>query len=100
MQDGMPVHVSYGNGWTALHRASGLNRTDVAKLLLQAGADVNKPTITGDTPLHRVAHWNSNEVGQLLLAEGADTNVKNRRNEIPVDCARGDEVKRLLLELQ
>ena len=100
LQDGMPVHVSYGNGWTALHRASGLNRTDVAKLLLQAGADVNKPTITGDTPLHRAAHWNSTEVGRLLLAEGADTNVKNRRNETPLDCARGDEVKRLLLEFQ
>ena len=100
LQDGMPVHVSYGNGWTALHRESGLNRTDVAKLLWQAGADVNKPTITGDTPLHRAAHWNSTEVGRLLLAEGADTNVKNRRNETPLDCARGDEVKRLLLEFQ
>ena len=56
LQDGMPVHVSYGNGWTALHHASGLNRTDVAKLLLQVGAGVNIPTITGDTPLYRAAH--------------------------------------------
>ena len=100
LQDGMPVHVSYGNGWTALHRVSGLNRTDVAKLLLQAGADVNKPTITGDTPLHRAAHWNSTEVARILLVEGADINLKNRRNETPLDCARSDEVKRLLLEIQ
>ena len=100
LQDGMPVHVSYGNGWTALHRASGLNRSDVAKLLLRVGADVNIPTITGDTPLHRAAHWNSTEVARLLLVEGADINLKNRRNETPLDCTRGDEVKRLLLEFQ
>ena len=96
----MPVHESYENGWTALYHASGLNRTDVAKLLLQVGAGVNIPTITGDTPLHRAALWNFTEVARLLLVEGADINLKNRRNETPFDCARGDEVKRLLLEFQ
>ena len=51
----MAVDVSDGNGWTALHHATLVNRTDVIKRLLHEGADVNRQDIVEATPLHYAA---------------------------------------------
>ena len=98
----MPVNVSDFFGRTALHRVALSNQTDVAKRLLQVGVDVdvNKQNSLGETPLHVAALHNSPEVARLLVDKGADTKLKNSENKTPLDCARGDEVKSLLLELQ
>lgn len=102
LQDGMIVNVIDFFGRTALHRVALSNQTDVAKLLLQVGvdADVNKQNSLGETPLHVAALHNSPEVARLLVDKGADIKLKNYENKTPLDCARGDEVKNLLLELQ
>ena len=96
------MDVSNWNGCTALHWATLFNRTDVIKLLLHEGADVNRQTDgCKETPLHRAARDNKTEAVRLLLDNGADINLKNSENKTPLDVAReGSEVEHLLLQLQ
>ena len=98
----MPVDVSDGDGWTALHRTTLFNRIDVVKVLLHEGADVNKQNYDyKKTPLHWAAQNNKTEVARLLIQNGADVNIRNKRNKTPLDDARkGSEVERLLLQHQ
>ena len=41
------------NGWTALMFAAMHGNTEIAKMLIDAGADVNIKTKDGETPLQR-----------------------------------------------
>ena len=95
------MDVGDGIVLTALQFATMFNQTDVIKLLLYEGADVNRQDrYSKDTPLHRAAQFNYTEVVRLLLDNGADINLKNYLNKRPLDEARrGSEVERLLLQL-
>ena len=95
------MDMSDGGGWTALHSATLLNRTDVIECLVDEGADVNRQGNDKDTPLHLAARWNNTEAARLLFDSGADINLKNDHNETPLDVVRkGSKVERLLLQLQ
>ena len=85
----MPVDVSGGFGWTALHCASMHNRTDVIKHLLLEGANVNRQTrYNKDTPLHWAARLNNKtEAARILIENGADINLINDDNKTPLDYA-------------
>ena len=98
----MPVDVSDGFGFTALHCATLLNQSNIINRLMYEGPDVNRQThYYDDTPLHRAARHNNTEVVRLLLDNGADINLKNDDNEIPLDVAdKGSKVESLLLQLQ
>ena len=101
LRNGMPVDVSDGDGWTALHWASMLNQTDVIKHMLDEKANVNRQTRHKDTPLHRAALYNKTEAVRMLIEHGADVNLKNDENETPLDEAdKGSEIERLLLQAQ
>lgn len=101
LQDGIPVDVSTGIGYTALHFPITFNQTGVVKHLLHVGADVNRQDLSGNTPLHGAVLHNNIEVNRLLIDEGADINLLSKSNETRVDKAHeGTEVKHLLLELQ
>ncbi|MBR5888324.1 MAG: ankyrin repeat domain-containing protein [Akkermansia sp.] len=50
--------------------------TELVKLLIAAGADVNQADILGETPLHNAAIFGHAECVKLLLAAGADVNAK------------------------
>ena len=98
----MPVDVSDGSGWTALHHASMFNRTDVIKHLLHEGADMNRQTRnTKAIPLHYAAINNKTEAVRILIENGADVNLMNYVNQTPLDLAdKGSEVERLLMQVQ
>ena len=102
LREGMPVDVSDEGGWTALHRATAFNQTDVIKRLLHEGADVNRQIrFFKNTPLHMAAENNSTEAVRFLLDNGADINLKNDDNKTPLDEAhKGSDVESLLLQLQ
>jgi ankyrin repeat protein len=62
---------------TALVDAAALGQIDVMNLLLDAGADVNARTNTGNTVL-MVAAYNSQEAAvRLLISRGADVTLKD-----------------------
>ena len=59
-------------GLSALHRASERGRVEVAKVLLQHGATVDRPSKTGQGPLHLAAGRGRLEICRILLDAGAD----------------------------
>ena len=73
---GLDVSVRNHSLRTPLHFTS---RLDIARLLVDAGADVNAQTEDGDTPLHAAAPCETTEVEMIkfLLANGADVNAPN-----------------------
>ena len=84
--------------------------SQVVKLLIKKGADVNIKDTDGETPLHVVAHGNKNdkkpielEVAKLLIEKGADINAKNedRDYQTPLCYAASHnrvELAKLLIE--
>ena len=73
---GMPVDTESG-GRTALMTAATMNHVEAGKVLIDAGADVNKPDSTGSTPLHRlVMRCDTTEFLRALIDAGADLTVK------------------------
>jgi hypothetical protein len=56
---------------TALHMAARRGRVEIARALLDSGAEVNTRNSKGDTPLQRAINCRKNGVSQLLLERGA-----------------------------
>ena len=59
------------HGKTGLHWAAEKNQLETARMLLDAGADIEAVTSWGATPLDWAATMGSVDVGELLLARGA-----------------------------
>lgn len=71
------VHgIDRRTGASPLHWAAIEDRPDMAKLLLERGADVNASDNHGMTPLHKAADFNRRAVAELLLANGADIGAR------------------------
>ncbi|XP_072851515.2 fibronectin type 3 and ankyrin repeat domains protein 1 isoform X1 [Pogona vitticeps] len=91
IQDGCEVDAKdAGLEWTPLIRLCALTgKTDVATLLIDAGADVNTKDKDGKTPLMVAALNNQEELVALLLERGADPDVKNEFGKGALEMARG-----------
>jgi len=66
----------YG-GSSPLITAAVFGRTEVAKALIEAGANVNFINNDGSTALHSAAFLRRTEIVGMLLENGADKNLKN-----------------------
>jgi ankyrin repeat protein len=65
--------AAFGRGGSALYSAVVNLQPEVAKLLIERGADVNQPDLEfGETPLIPAAARNLPEIVALLLENGAD----------------------------
>ena len=87
-------------GYTPLHWAAFMGHTDVAKLLLANGADVNATNDIGETPLHVAANQGHKDVAELLLASNADVNATDDFEPTPMHiaaCQGHRDVAELLL---
>ena len=73
LKHGTPPDEPPGRGITPLHRAVYKKEGDLqlVRALLEAGADVNARSSTGQTPLFLAKQWGRAEVVQLLLDYGA-----------------------------
>ena len=64
---------------TPLHEAAHKSSFAIAKLLLDAGADVNAQDTDGETPLHKAIRGDHMHAAWGLMSNGADIFIKNKR---------------------
>ncbi|CAE7203466.1 Ankrd17 [Symbiodinium microadriaticum] len=75
------------DGYRALHYASANGHTEVVRLLLEAGAKINKRTDDRVTALCCAANGGHAETARLLLEEGADVNEVDEGDSNALSCA-------------
>ncbi len=84
-----------------LFTAVSADRPDLARLLLDHGADADRPDDDGHAPIFLAAQEGKAELARLLLGRGADPNREARSGATPllVSVAKGHtEVAEALLE--
>ncbi|KAI1882025.1 hypothetical protein AGOR_G00246450 [Albula goreensis] len=87
------------SGGTALHVAAAKGYSEVLKLLIQAGYDVNIKDFDGWTPLHAAAHWGKEEACRILVENLCDMDAINKVGQTAFDVA-DEDVLGYLEELQ
>ncbi len=88
------------NGSTPLITAAARGNTEVAKLLLDAGADVDAANHDGSTALHTAAFLCRKDIVRALLEHGADTSVRNNTGGTALDSVSGPfEEMKLIYDL-
>jgi ankyrin repeat protein len=83
------------DGFTALHFAAFFGKTEAARTLIVAGADVGAVARNdlAVQPLHSAAAGRHHEVCRLLIAAGADVDARQRHGYTPLHAAaeHGDD---------
>lgn len=86
---GADVNMPSNNGFNVfpLHSAAAGNFTNIARMLVESGAQVNIKQQAGVTPLHSAAQNGNLELLILLLEHGADVNARMEGGRLPADLA-------------
>ena len=96
------IGIRLAGNRASLPNAAHLGLTEIVKLLLEKGADVNVEDGDGGTALHRAACMGHEAVARQLLENGADVNARREDNVwTPLREAAGsghEAVVRLLLD--
>lgn len=110
IRDGVDVNLpnksdEMGNeNETALHAAAWWGRPEMAKILIDAGANVNAVDKDRSTPLHEAVRMGKIRVARLLLERGANLDAKDNKGVTPRtmggDFSRGEggNVEKLIRE--
>lgn len=76
-------------GSSPLISAAVFGKPDAAKILIDAGADLNFQNNDGSTALHTSAFFCRPEIVQMLLDKGADKTIKNKFGATPYQTVAG-----------
>ena len=87
---GADVNLPSNNGFHVfpIHSATAGNYTDIARMLIENGAQVNVKQQAGVTPLHSAALNGNLELLILFLENGAETNIRMEGGKLSADLAR------------
>jgi uncharacterized protein len=77
-------------GSSPLISASVFGKTEAAKLLIEAGADVNFRNNDGSTALHTSAFFCRPEIVKMLLDKKADKTIRNKFGATPYESVLGN----------
>lgn len=92
--DALQQHIAAGSnlnekdpfgGSSPLITAAVFGKTAMAKILIDAGADLNFQNKDGSTALHTAAFFCRPEIVKMLLAKGADKTIKNNFQATPFE---------------
>jgi len=96
--DAVQRHIAHGAGVNEPDPKSGAvplsvaalhDRLDLARYLIEHGADVSSANRDGNTPLHTAAFLGRTELVKLLIEKGARLSQRNHRKESPADVVSG-----------
>lgn len=73
--------------WTALHYAVFADHADIARLLLEKGANINAQSPNGSSVLMMAVYEGHEDMARWLVGRGADTNVKNENGDGALEWA-------------
>jgi len=76
------------SGSSPLTTAAMMNRKEIARLLVEAGADLNQANNDGSTALHTAAFFCRTEIVKLLLENGADKSIRNNSNATALESVQ------------
>lgn len=76
-------------GSSPLISAAVFGKPEEAKILIDAGADLNFQNNDGSTALHTAAFFCRPEIVKMLLAKGADKNITNKYGATPYQSVAG-----------
>lgn len=102
--DVVKQHLSYGTdlnvkdamtGSTPLITAASFGKKEIAKALIDGGADLSIKNYDGATALHTAAFFCRTEIVQLLIDAKSDTTLKNNFGVTPRESVMGpfDQIK-------
>jgi len=74
-------------GWTPLHCAAIAGNVEIAKFLIDQGAEPDKKDFWGLTPLFWAIRSGSGELVKLLLESGSDIHIKDSQGFTPIRWA-------------
>src|SRR6266702_3376122 len=106
LERGGDVNAQRKDHWTPLHLACYNGKLDIARVLLDRGANANAEADNGESSLHKVSKgkYESQEVGvrvaQLLLERGGNVNAQRKDHWTPLHFASYNgqlDIARLLL---
>jgi ankyrin repeat protein len=89
-------------GSSPLISAAVFGKPEAAKILIDAGADINFTNNDGSTPLFTAAFFCRPEIVKMLLDKHADKTIKNRFGSTPYESVVGpyDQVKSVYEAMQ
>jgi ankyrin repeat protein len=96
------INAKDSNGETALHKAIRQGNIDIAKMLIELGADVNIAGINGETALHKAIRQGNIDIAKMLIVANADINAKDSSNETALYKANrqsNTDIAKMLIEL-
>ena len=76
-------------GSTPLITAAVFGKTEIAKILIEAGSDLNVQNNEGSTALITAAFFGRIEIVEVLIAKGADKSVQNNQGSTALDSVTG-----------
>lgn len=76
-------------GSSPLISAAVFGKPEEAKILIEAGADLNFQNNDGSTALHTAAFFCRPEIVKMLLDKGADKKIKNKYGATPYESVAG-----------
>lgn len=92
----MDPDVKDNAGYTPLHEACSRGHLEIARLLLQHGANPSETAQSGIRPLHEAIENNYIEVTRLLLSYGADPLLATYSGQTPLMLSETDEMTHFL----
>lgn len=100
IDNGAPIN-GVGKSEPPILGAVGIKDNQALKILIQAGADVNKFNPGNETPLERAIYNENIEGFEILLKNGADINKKDKHGRTPLDALnrRPDSIKEQFLQV-
>jgi uncharacterized protein len=101
LSDPAAVHSFAYDGWTPLHLAAFFGQVEAARVLLEAGADVNAVSNNSltNTPLHAATAGKHTNVALLLLDRGADTGSLDAGNYTPLQIATQNQLETVVARM-